>query len=294
MSIELRKVSELKAHPLQIQFFGEPPVAYLQKLASSCAGSSLESLVEVLPDGTVIFGYDDFRAAQTAGLKEMEVKVNDSLEESDERTPARVVTKLAEDNLRRSYLDPFCRIRTYKEVVEKALGKPYGNWGTYHWDQFKQAIRKWMGLKTRTMERYFRAFVCPPEVQDAFAAKAMTLNQIQQIASLSAIQQQEIASLLAGKQSVGEVMEQFFPKVPRKHRFVGDALASFCRSMNVDLNDLEGRMDAIRGLSPEGMATLERGQAVIGQLLLRARRRMKTPVDTGRCFLGKSRDPIQV
>ena len=111
--------------------------------------------------------------------------------------------------------------------------------------ELRDQIGKIVDMSGRNLGRYFHVLSAPIEVQDAFAAKKLTLIQAARVGGLNPGQQKQIASSLSKGEDPKRVFETFFPSRTHKHVKPVDALASFVRSLETAHADLADRVDSI-------------------------------------------------
>jgi ParB family chromosome partitioning protein len=112
-------IARLKEHPKQADLFGDVTDEELKALAENMRINGLQQPIEVLPDGTIVCGYQRVRAARVLGWKRIEVVVRDDLFRAG---PLAVETRLIDDNFHRRQLSPLGRARCMKRHLEIKTG----------------------------------------------------------------------------------------------------------------------------------------------------------------------------
>ena len=124
---ETRKLSQLKPHPLQAQYFKDLSPGEFTGLADDIRLNGLKQPIEILPDGTIIQGHQRTKVLKHLAKKEHEVLVRYDLADAE---PEVIEREFLSDNLNRRQLGPVARARVATRLFELEQAKKHALPGT--------------------------------------------------------------------------------------------------------------------------------------------------------------------
>jgi len=201
-----RRLSDLKPHPLQAEFFADLSTQDLTRLQESLSSNGQIEPVEILPDGTIISGHQRVQAATRLGWTEITCWVRDDLvAQGDEAVERRFI----ESNFNRRQLTPLEQARCYRKLKQMQKTK-YGQPNVS--GELRDYLAKQFDMSGRNMDRWEKLLNAPREVQDAVGQKKLKLVDGGRVASLRPEQQAEIASRIQAGEAPAAVVAEFFPR----------------------------------------------------------------------------------
>jgi ParB-like chromosome segregation protein Spo0J len=268
--IQKWKLSDLKPHPQQAQFFDDLPFHLIRDLAQDMESRGQKDPLEILPDGTIVCGHQRTQAAKFLKWDVIDVWVNHELATQGDQA---VLQRLIEDNLARRNLDRLDQARCYKQLVEMAPQTPDRLRRSHQMGRLRDVIGQRLGMSGRTLDRYIRVLDAPREVQDAFRNGNVSLVHASKVAGLpNEVQQQLAADLRSGtdpKQAVAARLEG------RKPDQVDAAIGTFIRSLERNVGAMESNIGNVRSLSKYDISILERSKSLIEKILHQVRKEPK-------------------
>lgn len=262
------KISKLKKHPLQDEYFGDVPDAELEALAADMRQRGQRQPVEILPDGTIVAGHQRVRAAKLLGWREVEVIIRDDLPEQGE---AEVESELIRDNLLRRFLPGLARAKCIKRCMELESGGKLNNKKT---EEMKSKIAAQLHISPRNLNRYLLALEAPTIIQQAFDRGNITLINAGKVALLAKTDkktQQEIVRRIEAGESAKAVVAEYLGKPRGGNERAFRIVADLARCLQRFLRDLDGRLDELRPDNVEPrLNTLINGRQLIDALIAKA------------------------
>jgi ParB-like chromosome segregation protein Spo0J len=260
------KVSDLKPHPRQSQFFDKLPHHLLRDLAQDMEARGLKEPLEILPDGTIVCGHQRTEAAKLLGWDEIDVWVNHELAEQGEHA---ILQRLIEDNIARRQLDRLDQVRCYKQLVELAPETPLEQQRSHQRGRLRDVVGTRLGMSGRTLDRYIRVLDTPREVQDAFKAGKISLENAGKVAGLSAeSEDQLVADLRAGIDPKQAVQARLQNREPDP---LDAKIGTFIRSLERNVLALGDDAEQVQELGKYDIWLLEQGKRLIEQILNQVR-----------------------
>jgi ParB/RepB/Spo0J family partition protein len=268
------KLSKLKKHPRQDEFFGDLPDAELRALATDMQRHGLRQPIEIRPSGEIITGHQRVLAAELLNWTEIDAIVRRDL---DDKGDAAVEAHFLADNLHRRQLSPLGRARCRKRLMEIESGSRNGVLDWRQKEKLKATIGAQLRLSPRSLSRYLLVLKAPPAVQHAFDRNGITLIAAGKVARLPRSTQREISQRIEAGESAKKVVGGYLGKTNSRHRKVGDATACFLGALQRGLADLNGRLEKV---GPAHVAahlhTLRQARTVIKHLIGVAKEKTKT------------------
>ena len=157
--IEKWQLDKLTSHPRQNAIFQPPTSEEIDQLARQMESQPSTSLVEILPDGTIVCGHSRVQAARQLGWQELEVWVREDLAAQGGEA---VLRRLIEDNYIRRQLSPLDQARCLKhlfELEEKSKDRTKGK------GNLRDRIGSKHKMSGRNLERYLNVLKTPMEVR---------------------------------------------------------------------------------------------------------------------------------
>jgi ParB-like chromosome segregation protein Spo0J len=260
------KVSDLKPHPRQAQFFDKLPHHLLRDLAQDMEARGQKEPLEILPDGTIVCGHQRTEAAKLLGWEEIDVWVNHELAEQGEHA---IFQRLIEDNIARRHLDRLEQVRCYKQLVELAAETPLEQQRSHQRGRLRDVVGARLGMSGRTLDRYIRVLETPREVQDAFKAGQISLENAGSVAGLSTeLQEQLVADLRAGVNPKQAVNARLKGRVPDP---LDAKIGTLIRSLERNILVLGDDAEQVQELGKYDIWLLEQGKRLIEQILNQVR-----------------------
>jgi hypothetical protein len=218
-----------------------------------------------------VCGHQSARAAKFLAWEEIDVWVNDELAAQGDQA---VEQRLIEDNLVGRKLDRLEQVRCYRRLHEMAPQTPEGRRRSHQLGRLRDLIGARLGMSGRTLERYVRVLDTPREVQDAFQAGRLSLVNASRVAGLPPEAQEQLAAdLRAGVNPKQAVAARLAGRVPDPLEAV---LGPFVRSLERNVEALQGHAEQVRYLHPYDIAILERARRLIGQILRQVKGRQSS------------------
>src|SRR6185437_2095982 len=108
----------------------------------------------------------------------------------------------------------------------------------------RDRIGKILNMSGRNLSRYISVLEAPNEIEDAFKAGQISLNDASRVMTLKPAQREQLIVRLRRGEDAKVVFADFFPPPSKKHVKSSDALTSFVKSLNSARHDLGDRVDA--------------------------------------------------
>jgi len=264
--IQKWQIKDLKPHPRQAEFFQDLPFHLLRDLAQDMQDRGQKEPLEILPDGTIVCGHQRTRAAKMLRWEEIDVWVNHELAAQGDLA---VEQRLIEDNLTRRNLDRLDQVRCYKRLVEMARETPEQRRRSHQRGRLRDIVGSRLGISGRTLERYLRVLNAPREVQDAFKAGQISLVHASKVAGLPIKVQQQLAADLRADADPKQAVQARL--AGRKPDPLDATLGTFIRSLERNVEALEGHVTHVPSLSVYDTSILERAHRLIEQVLHQAK-----------------------
>ena len=244
--VETRKVSDLKPHPRQREFFRIPSDAELTELADDIDKNGLRNPPHIAPDDTILMGHRRIEACKNLGWDEVEVVVRYDLDGDDDRAMYEFVS----DNLCRQQLDPIGIAKCYEElrVLEGRLGDAQR---AQRPGELRDRIAAKMPVKMsgRQLDRLRRLLKLPLPIQDAIRKGNLKANHGEMILGLSQKTQQEIAAALEGGEAPASIIQRFTLKNLPTSQSPDQTMKAVLKSLAKALPVLQGNLDAVDSVS---------------------------------------------
>lgn len=272
------KLSKLRSHPLQGQFFDPLSAAELSALAQDMKENGLRVPIEILPDGTVIDGHQRVAAARSMRWTEIEVVVRHDLATASEATKTLAFLGA---NLRRRHLHPLERARLVKAIMETEKGRSLGGLRRDDMAELRRRICELMGMGPKNVERYLHVLAAPAVVQKLFQGELIKLDLAVKIGVMMGDRRRgkaiELAEELSGKsdrKEIARIVHRYVSPPGGRHRKAADAFAAFAKAISRGLCDLRDRVCEV----PPAQVAASRGELsatrrLIDKLLQRASNR---------------------
>jgi ParB-like chromosome segregation protein Spo0J len=268
-----RPVAGLRPHPELVTLLGEPADEEVERLARGLgAGRPQGLLIEVTPDGQVIFGRLAVLAAQSAGLDEVDVLVHEDLAGAPD---AVVALAVIDGLLGRGGLDHLGTARALARAHQLRPQVPYPALRDYQRGDLTDQVARRLGVSRRSAQRYVRLAATPPEVQQAFLTGELHLTAAERVAGLPEARQAELAAALRGGEGPAKAVARFCTKAPRRHQKAPAPWANFLLALRRGLRDLEGRVDEVKTISTEEAELVDNTAALLRQV--RGAAEVRTP-----------------
>jgi len=238
------------------------PFDLLRDLAQDMEARGLKEPLEILPDGTIVCGHQRTRAATMLGWDEIDVWINHGLSTQSERA---VEQRLVEDNLTRRHLHRLDLVRCYQRLNDMAGEEHDGPLRSHQLGRIRDVVGVRLGMSGRTLDRYLRVLDAPREVQDAFKAGKLPLVQASRVAGLSKETQEQLAADLRAGNDPRKAFRRLVEA--RSSSPMDLSMQSFVRSLQRNLEALEGHVGEVGELHSFDVSILEDAKQLIDQLL---------------------------
>lgn len=261
--LENRKLTALKDHPLQADYFGGLPDYNLRLLAEDIRTNGLRNPIEImppknragLPAGTIIKGHQRKRAQELNEATETAVLVRYDLVDVDATT---VEVIFMEDDDQRRHDDPLTKARIALRKFEIERKRPRGGLRPWEKAEARDRVGEAIGMSGRNLQRYFSIVQGPPAVEKAYRSKQLTLVEAARIGCMPAKDQEHIAARIeAGEtpkavlasyqrqQKQGDNANQELRRLLRAHTRCQTELAGRISDLKVSVFDdrIEGEID---------------------------------------------------
>ncbi|NQU22793.1 MAG: ParB N-terminal domain-containing protein [Candidatus Nealsonbacteria bacterium] len=209
--VQKRKVSDLKPHPLQADYFPDESEEADLELAADLDANGQRDPIDIVPNGTILCGHRRVKAAKRLEWKTIDVVVHHELANDEAAAEAFFIG----DNYTRRQLTTFQKVRCAKRRVELAkLGKVVL---PEECDNLKKTRDKigylvvgenGRNLSGREAERYLRVLKTPIEVQHACDAGHLSLVDAGKVAGFFEETQQQIAEQLRAQGPENVVLQE--------------------------------------------------------------------------------------
>ncbi len=241
--IEKRRITALKPHPRQREFFRMPSDVELTELADDIDKNGLRNHPHIDSDNTILMGHRRIEACKVLGWEEIEVVVRYDLGGDD----ARAMCEFVSDNLYSQQLDPIGIAKSYEEL--RALE---GRLGGHHQDdqnpgELRDRIAAKMPVKMsgRQLDRLRRLLKLPLPVQNAIREGLLRANHGDAILGRSHDTQQEIAKALAEGEVPERIIQRFGLKNLTARRAPDKSLKSLLEALSKELPALQDNLHAV-------------------------------------------------
>lgn len=271
------KISCLKTHPLQGAFYQTSSTSRIQALADDMKKNGLRQPILVigngnranLPGGTIIDGHDRVAAAKLLGWVEIRVEVLDDLKDAD---ASAVEATYLSINLTRKHLDRLDQARALRRLYEIEKDRKPGTLRKGEQREARDRVGAMIGMSGKNLERYWNVLKAPMEIQRAFQAGRIKLENAARIGLLRSDQQASLVRQLSGAKdakAIKNIVEKALGiEQAGRHQKVVDALAAFSRALDVGLRDLDGRLKEVPPRLAQAHAPILKPTAVLIASLL--------------------------
>ncbi|MFO0802636.1 MAG: hypothetical protein U0791_05880 [Gemmataceae bacterium] len=174
------------------------------------------------------------------------------------------------DNVARRQLDRLGQARAAVGLylIEKAKKGRHVSGDPLQHGELRDRIGRIIQMSGRNLARYLNVLNAPSEVQDAFEARAISLQTASRVVTLPQLQRERLAKRLQAGEEPKSVFKDFFSDKSGVHVKPNDALASFVRSLEAAQADLGHRISEVRSNPVRAHeAALRRGRKLIRALL---------------------------
>jgi ParB-like chromosome segregation protein Spo0J len=236
MTLKKMKVRDLRPHPKQSAFFDPPTDAKVQEPAHDIQDNGLRTPIEILPDGTVVCGHTRLAAVKALGWTTVDVVVREDLAERGEKA---VHARMVEDNLHRRHMSKLEQARAYDWLREQLRLEPADEEVTRRLETLDELMSE-IGLQGRNRNRYLAVLRTPRAVQDAFEARAVSLDQASRVAQLPAAVQKDLAAALEAGKDPRSVVKGYLPgDVKTKSAAPDERFEALLAALDRGLRDLD-------------------------------------------------------
>lgn len=222
---EMRKIEDLKRHPLQAKYFTPPTNAEIAAMADSLQRDGLQHPIHILPDGTIIAGHTRVAGAEWNGWEEIECVVRWDLFEQGE---AAIERFFLDDNKNRRQLGKLGMARIAARLMELEVEEGQRRNGQGATRDF---LGKQFGLSGRTLDRYMKMIKAPLPVQDAWDKKQLSDADVRQVLASPERIQRKIAQLIADGELPKAVVNKLAVTLPAPKKKLRTAMQSVPRSV---------------------------------------------------------------
>lgn len=275
--VEKWQLNKLKPHPQQQEIFRSPTVEEIDRLAASMQSEPVTTLVEILPDGTIVCGHSRVQAARQLGWTELDVWVREDLAAQGH---AAVIRRLINDNFVRRQLSPLDQARCLQRLVE--LEKQSGQRSKVS-GNLRDRIAATQKMSGRNLERYLNVLKTPMEVQAAFDEKQLSLTEASRVAGMKAEDQKLVAEAIARGESPRQAVQRMLFEDKSWKQKPENGTVSYLRPLENWRQKMQGRMPEIKTVNPDDADRIRKTMAVLKELLQRS----QPDADHGKRATGK-------
>ena len=222
---EMRKIEDLKRHPLQAKYFTPPTNAEIAAMADSLQRDGLQHPIHILPDGTIIAGHTRVAGAEWNGWEEIECVVRWDLFEQGE---AAIERFFLDDNKNRRQLGKLGMARIAVRLMELEVEEGQRRNGQGATRDF---LGKLFNVSGRTLDRYMKMTKAPLPVQDAWDKKQLSNGDVQRVLASPKEVQGKIAERIANGELPKAVVHQLAVTLPAPKKKLRTAMQSIPRSV---------------------------------------------------------------
>jgi hypothetical protein len=268
-------LADLKDHPDQAKYFRSYGKFERKQLKADIVANGVRVPPEVIPPNnaaelrkyTILKGMTRIKIWAELGHEKIKVLVRFDLLTA---TREEIDKEFLLDNVARRQLDKLGQARAAvglcvierKRTGRAVCGDPLAN------GDVRERVGKIIGMSGRNLQRYLNVLSAPLEVQDAFQAGIISLNDASRVIGLKKCDQDAIASCLRNGEDAYQVFANIFRRGDGRHVKANDAVATFARVIEKSVADLDDRVESA---SPEVVLrhkkTFQRGKRLIRNLL---------------------------
>jgi hypothetical protein len=254
-------LAKLQPHPAYERLVGKPCDLLVDSLFTSLIyNDELEQPIEVLPDGTVLRGYEYVAAAEKAGRAELDVIRLDGLQAMGE---AVIESHVIESAVHDGNISRMAKLRCLQRAIEISDQLPRGWRPRYSRQDLTTAAMELFGKNRRSVQHFIQALKAPREVQDALDAGMLNVHEAKAVAGLKQDSKDEVALAIRGGGVPREVVKKYITSQSQKHKDVTKARDALMKSLERGLRDLEGRIGEVGWLTVEQSETLARARGML-------------------------------
>jgi hypothetical protein len=231
--IEMRRLSDLKAFPLQPLFFDDQEDEEFLALADDIQRNGLREKPEILPKNaagypanSIISGHRRKRALLHNGETETQVLVRYDLASADAAT----IEKLfLEANQNRRHLDPLAKARVGYRLFEIEKGRERGESlrGDPEESELRDRVGRILDMSGRNLQRYINVLRGSTEIQNALRRREVPLVIASRISTLDQQSQAEIAERIRNGEEPSTVVNAYLETAEKKRVTLFEALKKF-------------------------------------------------------------------
>lgn len=213
-------LKDLKAHPLQPQYFADTAPDEDRTLAADLRQHGQLSPIVVmppdnaagLPGGTILDGHRRARFMAENGETHAEVLVRDDLKEASEE---RVELEYLKFNVLRRQLGPLTKARHGMRIFELERHRNVRLERSGSEADARDRVGEILRVSGRHLQRYWNVLKTPLEVQDAVERRLLSVVMAEKVVQLSRSAQAELAAklkALADPRQAGRVVREWLPR----------------------------------------------------------------------------------
>jgi len=238
-----RRLSELKPHPRQDEWFAPLSEPELNALAESMQRDGLQHPIHILPSGEILAGHQRLKAAQQLGWEMIDVVVRHDLANDEAAASMFALT----DNLHRRQMGPLEIAVAYKSLRElERQGQLKERAGEEHFKEradLRDRLARHLGKSGRQLDRYLRLLDLPRLIQLAISQRRLPVSMAERLFTLNEDKRRLAAEQIELGEDPREVLQRFVPdrrSQPRSPRIEKPGLAEAEARLNVILSFLNG------------------------------------------------------
>jgi len=277
---EIRRLDQLKPHPLQDLYFGNFPVHKIRALADDIERNELKNPIEVLsanqaklPVDTIIAGHKRRLALQLLGYEKTEVEVRYDFSEA---SAPEIELYFLDDNNNRQHLTKLAQARIALRRVEIEKNRDRGDLADWEHIEARDRVGAATGMTGRNLSRYMRILQTPSPVQNAFEKGELTLVTAEKVAGLTDQIQLQIAEQIEEGGVPKTIVESYISNANGRPRDVGTSLSRFLKGLAIGVEELGNRVSEIKkDIWKDDLPDLLEAQALINRLVVQIKRNVK-------------------
>lgn len=276
-AFEIRRLDELKPHPLQELYFGNSPDSKLHALVDDIKRNGLKHSIEVLPANqakfpvdTIIVGHKRRLALQLLGYEETEVEVRYDLSEA---SAAEIELYFLDDNDNRQHLTRLAQARIALRRVEIEKDRDRGDLADWEHVEARDRVGAAIGMTGRNLSRYLRVLKTPSPVQQAFEVGKLTLVAADKVKGLPDEIQARIAEQIRAGGVPKTIVEAYISHSNGRPKDVGTSLKRFLKGLATGVEELGDRVSEIKkDIWKDNLPVLLEAQTLIDRLVVQIKR----------------------
>jgi ParB/RepB/Spo0J family partition protein len=244
------RLTWLKSHPRQDDFFADTSEAELRELAADMELRGQQEPIHCCSDGTIIRGHRRVQAAELLGWEKIRAVIRSDLGDADDDA---VVDELITDNLMRRQLDDLSLARCYRQLKRSYVPDDSDETGDV---RDRLAARLNSGKSGRSLDRLERLLDLPRDIQDMISRGDLNKSHGEKILKLPEKKRDKLFNSLRAGEPVVKVLRHhgvINPATAKTPNQLGQELLDF---LNHNVKKLDQNMEDLDRLQVRGAGAL--------------------------------------